>query len=102
MTSYVRAIPGYEHLEAWDINDKTAKRLGIANPEDSPVGYFVADPDETIWNCIERLTPWFEPKGINPFTQTLLQAGQFFPRMVRPLEQLPHQLLGKHQGNAML
>jgi hypothetical protein len=59
---------------------------------------FKAEGDETIWDALKRLTPWFEPDGQNPFQETALQPGEYYPRMARPNDQYPHESPGTNPG----
>jgi hypothetical protein len=62
--------------------------------------FFQADPGETIWDALRRPTPWFEPDGENPFHKTVLQPGQFYPRMARPDLARPEGTIGSNPGAA--
>ncbi len=95
MSHYIRLAP-LQHgstPEVWKIENGTALRIGISNPT-----IFKADPDETIWDTLKRLTPWFEPDGKNPFHQTVLQPGEFYPRIARPNDQHPGESPGANPG----
>ena len=98
MSYYLRVVPDRPSLEAWKIDSHVASRLGIANPERSPGTYFKAAPGETIWEAIQRQTPWFEPDGESPFHEARLKPGQYYPRIARPIEQHPHEAPGWSPG----
>ncbi|MDE1985770.1 MAG: hypothetical protein KGJ28_04460 [Alphaproteobacteria bacterium] len=78
---------GIHPFQVWKIDDQTAVRLGVTNPERGAGTYYKAEPGETIWDAIRRCTPWFQPHGENPFVATVLEPGEYFPRMARPTEQ---------------
>jgi hypothetical protein len=65
MSHYIRLVPlRYGSApQVWKIENGTAVRLGITNPEGGVGSYFKAEDGETIWDALKRLTPWFEPDG---------------------------------------
>ena len=44
------------------------------------------------------MTPWFEG-GENPFHETVLKPGEYYPRMARPIDQYPDQAPGWSPGS---
>lgn len=100
MNHYIRIDehPNGANPQVWQITDKVACRIGVANPQSSPGCYFKADAGETIWDNIRKNTPWFEPAGVNPFQKCLLEPGQFYLRMARPYDQHPGEAPGRNPG----
>ena len=95
MSYYIRLLP-LPHgsmPEVWKMENGIAFRIGITNPT-----VFRAEPDETIWDTLKRLTPCFEPDGKSPFHKTALQPGEFYPRMARPNDQHPDASPGANPG----
>ena len=99
MTYYIRSFltPSGSSTQVWKIDDFTAVRVGITNPEGGPGTYFRAEPGESIWDALRRMTPWFEP-GECPFHKTVLKPGEYYRRMARPIDQHPHQAPGWSPG----
>lgn len=95
MDCYLRVVPNQTALEPWKISPTKALRLGIHQPELTPGCHFEASEGETIWKVIERQTPWFKPKGVNPFHKLRLQAGQYYPRIARPGPSYPNEAPGE-------
>jgi hypothetical protein len=95
MSYYLReySVQGQLATEIWKIENGTAVRLGITNAPE-----FTAEPGETIWDTFRRLTPWFEPEGTCPFHKTVLDPGQFYPRMARPSNAHPTEAPGWNPG----
>jgi hypothetical protein len=83
MHYYIRQLPDEGALQVWKIDERVAVWLGVADPEHSPGAYFRAAPGENIWETLRRQTPWFD-RGDNPFQETVLGPGQFYPRVARP------------------
>src|SRR5258708_34620717 len=71
----------------FDLHIGTATKLGVTNAEGGAGTYFKAQPGETIWDTLKKQTPWFLD-GDNPFHETRLRPGDYYPRMARPTEQL--------------
>jgi hypothetical protein len=93
MSYYVRS--GISPTQIWKIDTDVAVRIGVSNPEHGPGSYFKAENGETIWAAIQRqAAAWFEPDGHNPFVECTLEPGQFYPRMVRPIDQHPFDPVG--------
>jgi hypothetical protein len=83
---YVRDRVAGQPRQVWLFDDRTATRFGITNPETGAGTYFKAEPGETIWDCIRRLTPWLEPdvkEGL--FYPMACGPGEYYPRIARPL-----------------
>jgi len=100
MTYYIRRFltqSGSSSTQVWKIDDCTAVRVGIANPEGGPGTYFRAELSESIWDALRRMTPWFEP-GEYPFQKTVLKPGEYYARMARPIDQHPHEAPGWSPG----
>src|ERR1700733_12115520 len=103
MSYYVRrfeSAAGIAGAQVWKIESGTAVRLGVSNPEQGPGSYFRAEPGETIWDAIHRMTPWFGPNGECPFHKTALSPGEYYPRMARPIDQHPHEAPGWYPAAA--
>jgi len=78
-------LPEGARRQVWEITDRRAIRIDVSNAEKGAGTHFEADADETIWDCIRRATPWFEPAGENPFHQLALGPGQYYSRIARPI-----------------
>lgn len=100
MSYYLRAVSilNASFTEVWKIENDIAVRVGITNPEGGPGTYFKAEPGETIWDAIRRMTPWFEPDGQCPFHKAVLNPGEFYSRMARPIDQHPDEAPGWSPG----
>jgi hypothetical protein len=100
MSYYLRVVStgNGSSTEVWKVADDIAVRVGITNPEGGPGTYFKAEPGETIWDAIRRMTPWFERDGKCPFHKAVLQPGEFYPRMARPSDQHPNEAPGWNPG----
>lgn len=100
MNYYLRVVPtqSASSTQVWKIDDRTAVRLGIANPERGVGTYFQAKPGESIWDALRRMTPWFEPDGECLFHKTALKPGEYYRRMARPIDQHPHEAPGWNPG----
>jgi hypothetical protein len=84
MAYYICQLSGAP-AQIWKIDDAVAVRLGVPNPESAPWLYFKAEPGETVWDTMRRQVPfWFEPPNKQPFHETILGLGQFYPRIARP------------------
>ncbi|HJW41821.1 MAG TPA: hypothetical protein VJ476_11405 [Rhizomicrobium sp.] len=90
MNYYIRFAG--EAPQIWKIDETTAVRLGVSNPEQGPGCYFRAAESETIWDTIRRSTPWFEPTGENPFHKIIRGPGEYYPRIWRPSDQHPYDV----------
>jgi hypothetical protein len=97
MTFYLRVVPGAP-MQVWNVDNGVAVRVGVTNPEGGAGTYFRAEPGETIWEAIQRQTPWFDPDGRNPFHESVFRPGQFYPRMARPIDQHPNEAPGWSPG----
>src|SRR6185437_10730422 len=98
MPYYLRTVPGYTP-QAWKVEGGVAVRLGITNPEGGPGSYFRGEDDEDVWDVMRRSTPWFE-NGENPFHETVLPPGHYYPRIARPIDQHPDESPGWSPGAA--
>lgn len=85
MSYYLRMGPDIGH-QVWNIDDTTAVRLGVTNPERGAGTFYKAAPGETAWQAIERCTPWLLPQSQNTFHKIVLDPGQYYPRMARPTD----------------
>jgi hypothetical protein len=93
MSYYLRVVctANGSSTQVWKVDDDIAVRLGITNPEGGPGTYFKEERGETIWDAIRRMTPWFEPDGKCPFHKAVIQPGEFYLRMARPIDQHPDE-----------
>lgn len=100
MGYYIRCLdtPSGSSAQIWKIDDDIAIRVGISNAEQSPGGFFKVEPGETIWAALKRQTPWFGPNGESPFHELVLQPGEYYPRMARPIDQHPSEAPGWSPG----
>jgi hypothetical protein len=85
MAYYLRLLPDSGQRQAWEITDRRAIRIDVSNAENGAGTCFDSEAGETIWDCIRRQTPWFEPAGENPFHKLSLGSGQYYPRIARPI-----------------
>lgn len=85
-TWYVRDYIAGHPRQVWLFTDQTATNMSVANPENGPGTFFKAEPDEDIWDCLDRLTGWLKP-GVTEghFHKMTLGPAQFHPRIARPL-----------------
>lgn len=86
MSYYLRLLPD-RHLDVWRIDADTAFRVDVPDPTKHPECYFKADPGLTIWDTLRARTRWFDEPGGNPFHKAMLEPGQYYRRIARPLEQ---------------
>lgn len=108
MNYYIRCFltPSGPSTQVWKIDDCTAVRVGVTNPESGPGTFFQAELGESIWDALRRMTPWFETDGECPFHKTVLKPGEYYRRMARPIDQYPHEAPGwspgaQHEANIM-
>jgi hypothetical protein len=99
MKYYIRRFETQNGMstQVWKIDECSAVRVGVANPEGGPGTYFRASPGETICDPLRRMTPWFEAEE-TPFHETVLKPGEYYPRMARPIDQYPDQAPGWSPG----
>lgn len=81
---YVRDHVAGQPRQVWLFTDRTATNIGVADPTNGIGTYFVADEGETIWECIDRQTPWLK-SGEGRFYEMNLGPAEFFPRIARPV-----------------
>ncbi|MGE0280187.1 MAG: hypothetical protein AB7P20_06185 [Rhizobiaceae bacterium] len=100
MSYYLRVAQTLDRTDTqvWNIESGRAVRVGVSNAENGAGTYFKAEPGETIWDAIRRMTPWFEPDGKCPFHKATLNPGEFYPRMARPIDQHPDEAPGWSPG----
>jgi hypothetical protein len=83
---YVRDGVGGQSRQIWLIEDQTATNMSVTNPEMGAGTLFRAAPGETIWDCMRRQTPWFNPDVTEGhFHAMTLGPGEFYPRIARPI-----------------
>jgi hypothetical protein len=88
MSYYLHRISEKYGTHVWKVEEDRAFRIGVPNPENHKgSSYFERMSGKTIWETIQAQTDWFGPAGQNPFQKAVLQPGQYYPRMARPLEQ---------------
>jgi hypothetical protein len=100
MNYYLRVVPTQHgpQTHIWKFSDDVAERVGISNPEQGVGTYFKADPGETIWDAIRRMTPWFDLGDPCPFHKCTLRPGEYYPRMARPNAEHPAETTGRNPG----
>jgi len=98
MSYYLRRGSTGNYFEPWKIEADVAVNVGVWNPEQGAGTYFRAAPGETIWEAIQRQTPWFMPDGQNPFHKTELRPGEYYPRIARPVNFRPDSRPGMSPG----
>jgi len=70
----------------WYIEADRATRMDVTNPTGGVGTYFAANPGETIWQALRRMTPWFEGMADpGPFHPMKLDPGQYYRRIARPI-----------------
>lgn len=85
-TWYVRDYISGHPRSVWLFTGRTATNMGVSNPENGPGTYFKAEPDEDIWDCLDRMTGWLKPEVTEGrFHKMSLAPAAFYPRMARPL-----------------
>lgn len=83
---YVRDVGIDYTRQLWCMTDCTATRAYVTNPEGGFGSYYSAQPGETIWECLRRMTPWFEGSAeLGPFVAIALGPGQYHRRIARPV-----------------
>jgi hypothetical protein len=83
---YVRDCVGGQPRQVWLFTDRTATNIGVTNPQDGAGTYFAADEGESIWDCIDRQTPWLKPEATEGrFHEMNLGPAEFYPRIARPV-----------------
>jgi len=83
---FVRDHVGGQPRQIWLFDGKTAKNMSVSNPEGGLGTFFKAEPDEDIWDCIRRDTPWLAPDMTEgQFYPMILGPGEFYPRIARPI-----------------
>jgi hypothetical protein len=88
---YVRHPGDGTGLQPWLIADGKAMRSDLTNADQGPGSYFAAEADETVWDAIRRQTPWLEGQtDTGPFVRMKRDAGQYYPRIARPLALATH------------
>jgi hypothetical protein len=95
MTCYIRTyMNGFEPChDVWKVEDNTIFRLGITNPIS-----FAAEPGEEIIAAVRRqCASWFESG--NSFEKTILEPGEYYPRMARPSNHHPSESPGRNPGH---
>lgn len=85
MPYYIQLDSTGKFKGTWNITDDQAVRIDVSNAEDGPFN-FRASSGETIWDCLRRLTCWFEPGSECMFIRMALNPGQYFPRIARPVD----------------
>lgn len=93
-TAHGRETPGWyvrdpgtgkgHHL--WYIAEDRAVRADVTNPSGGAGTYFTAEPGETMWQALRRMTPWLD--GMDdpgPFRRMILDPGRYHPRIARPI-----------------
>lgn len=82
---YVRDHIGGQARQVWFIDDRTARRAGVSDPEKGPGTFFQAEPGEDVWDCLRRLTPWLNPEVTEGrFHAMELGPAEYYPRIARP------------------
>jgi hypothetical protein len=77
------------------VENQTATRMFVTNPEGGPGTFFKAEPGEDFLACIRRHTPsWLEP-GAPSFHSMILAPGEYHPRIARPLALASLELRGE-------
>jgi hypothetical protein len=93
MSYYIRILNGPRQV--WWLADDEAYQVGVGDPKQRPGAYFRADPGETIQNALLRqASGFFGPNGEWPFHFVKRAPGEFYPRILRPLDRDPTYSLG--------
>jgi hypothetical protein len=83
---YVRDRIAGQPRQVWLFTDRTATNIGVTNPQGGAGTYFAADEGESIWDCIDRLTPWLKQEATEGrFHEMILRPAEFYPRIARPI-----------------
>lgn len=83
---YVRDHVSGQPRQVWLFTDRTAMNIGVTNPQDGVGTYFAANEGESIWDCINRQTPWLKPEAMEGrFHEMNLGPAEFYPRIARPV-----------------
>jgi hypothetical protein len=97
MSYFIWEPPGHPP-QVWKIEDHAAIRIGVSNAKNGPNTYFEAEPGETIWDRLKRAIPSLA-NGSTQFHRVVLEPGQFYPRIARPINQHPHESPGWSPGH---
>lgn len=82
---FVRELDDGE-TQLWHFRGDQASRAGVSSPERGPGTFYEAKPGESIWETIRLSTPWLTGReGTGPFTPVNHPAGEYHPRMARPV-----------------
>src|SRR5690242_18583909 len=93
MSYHVRYLDG--RLQVWWIADDEAYRVGVGDPKQGFGTYFRAEPGENIKDAIYRqASGFFGPNREWLFHPIKRALGEFYPRMVRPLDHDPTYGIG--------
>jgi len=99
MTYYLHRISDKYGTHVWKVDADRAFRIGVPNPENHKgSSYFERSSGKTIWETIQSETDWFGPAGQSPFEAAILQPGEYYYRMARPLEQHKRTAAGFYPG----
>lgn len=83
---YVRDLGPGHGRQVWSITSDTAMRTDVQNPTGGAGTYFTARSGETVWESLERQTPWLDGlQAPGPFRKIALLPGHYHHRMARPL-----------------
>jgi len=80
---FIRDVQGHP-WQVWRFQDQTVTPMGVTNPN-----FFTTEPGEDFYDCIRRQTPF----SIDEFHETTLGAGEYYPRIARPLALAPRTTL---------
>lgn len=94
MAKYILRGPNGGYLGVWKIGNGEAIRLGTDASQAGPGSYFKAEEGEDIWGALQRQTPWFEAESLVAFHKTILDPGNYYPRMARPMYRQQDDKLG--------
>lgn len=98
MSYYIRV---YEHMgqiyhQLWKAEESTIFRIDITNARGSGA-FFDSTLGEEIIAAVERQCPSWFADG-NPFHETVLGPGEYYPRIARPSDSHPNESPGRCPG----
>lgn len=94
MTCYVRTFfNGFQRChQIWKVEENAIFHLCVTNP----TRFEAADSEELLVALQLQCPAWFE--GENRFEKTVLEPGEYHPRMARPIDQHPNEAPGHCPG----
>lgn len=82
-----------ESFGVWSFDGKTALRIGVPNPMDSPNSHAVVKSGQTLFEAMKcQLKAFFQHGAPCVLKDMALKPGQYYPRIARPTDQHPKDI----------